>query len=88
MCAVSTAHAQKSIRQNAAFEKGLELVFDKRGQPRAGLGFDLSEERLEMFPHQAMQDRLLRPPPLVMDRVRRLGAQHGFALQSHPEANA
>ena len=50
--------------------------------------FDLREERLEMFPNQAMQDRLLRPPPLVVDRVRRRGAQHGFALQSHPDANA
>lgn len=41
-----------------------------------------------MFPHQAMQDRLLRPPPLVMDRARRRGAQHGVALQSHPRGNA
>jgi len=35
-----------------------------------------------------MQDRLLRPPPLVPERMRRRGAQHGFALQSHPQANA
>jgi hypothetical protein len=41
-----------------------------------------------MFPHQAMQDRLLGPPPLATDRVRRRGAQHGFALQSHPDMNA
>ncbi|GAB4182385.1 MAG: hypothetical protein Fur0039_27010 [Rhodocyclaceae bacterium] len=41
-----------------------------------------------MFPHQPMQERLLRPPPLVLDRVRRRGAQHGFALESHPDANA
>ncbi len=39
-----------------------------------------------MFPHQAMQDRLLRPPPLVMVRVRRRGAQHGFAFQSQKSA--
>ena len=41
-----------------------------------------------MFAHQVMQDRLFRPPPLVMGRVRRRGAQHGFALQSHPQASA
>ena len=78
--AVSTVHAQKTVRQNPAFEKGLELVFDKLRQARAGPGLDLGEEGLEMFPHQAMQDRLLRPPPLVMDRVRRRGAQHGCAF--------
>ena len=32
VCAVSTAHVQKSVRQNAALEKGLELVPDERGQ--------------------------------------------------------
>lgn len=35
-----------------------------------------------MFPHQAMQDRLVRPTPLVLDRVRRRGTQHG--LRSSP----
>ena len=85
VCAVSTAHAQKSVRQNAASEKGLELVFDKLRQARAVLRLDLSEERLEVFAHQTMQDRLLRPPPLVKDRVSRRGAQHGFAFQSHPD---
>jgi hypothetical protein len=35
-----------------------------------------------------MQDRFLRPPPLVLDRVRRRGAQHGFAFQSHADENA
>jgi hypothetical protein len=41
-----------------------------------------------MFPHQSMQGRFLRRPPLVVDRVRRRRAQHGFALESHPDANA
>ena len=72
--AVSTTHAQKSVRQDAAFEKSLELVCDKLQQARVGPDFDLGEEGLEMFPHQAVQGRLLRPPPLVMDRVRRGGA--------------
>jgi len=72
--AVSTVHAQKTVRQNPAFENGLELVFDKLRQARAGLGLDLSEERLEVFAHQTMQDRLLRPPPLVTGRVHRRGS--------------
>ena len=76
------------MRQDAAFEKGVELVLDKPRQACAGLGLDLGEEGLKIFPHQAMQDRLFRPPPLVVDRVRRCGAQHGFALQSHTDANA
>ena len=58
MRAVTSAHTQNSVRQNAAFDRGLEPVFHEPRQARAGPGFDLSEERLEMFPHQAMQDRL------------------------------
>jgi len=76
------------VRQDAALEKGLELVPDERGQARAGPRFDLSEERLEMFPHQPMQERLLGPAPLVPGRVRRRGAQRRFALRFHPDANA
>ncbi|MBL8383042.1 MAG: hypothetical protein JNM90_08220 [Burkholderiales bacterium] len=73
------------MRQDAAFEKGLELVSDKLGQARARPGFDLGEEPIEMSPHQAMQDRLFGSPPLVLDRVRPRGARHGFALQFHPD---
>ena len=86
--AVNAAHAQKSVRQNPAFEKALELVPDKLQQARASPRFDLSEERLQMLPHQPMQERLLGPPPLVLDRVRRRGAQRWFALRFHPDANA
>ncbi len=49
---------------------------------------NLGEERLQMLPHQPMQERLLGPPPLVLDRVRRRGAQRWFALQFHPDTNA
>lgn len=67
----ATAHAQKTVRQYAAFEKGLELFFDKFRQARAGLGFDLGEEGLELFLHRLIERRFLRPPPLVVnsDRV-------------------
>ncbi len=44
MCAISTTHKQKFARQNAAFKSGLELVFGKPRQTRAGPGSGLSEE--------------------------------------------
>jgi len=50
------------------------------------LAWTFSEEGLQMLPQQPMQERVLGPPPLVADRVRRRDAQQGFALQSHPEA--
>jgi hypothetical protein len=74
--------------KDAAFEKRIELVFHKLGQARRAPGFDLGEERFEMFLHHAIQGRFLRPPPLVADRVCRCGAQRWFALQSHPGGNA
>lgn len=88
VCAVSRAAHAEIRRQNAAFEKGLKRALDELRHAGAGPGLKLREERLEMFPHQAMQDRLLRPPPLAMDRVRWRGAQYGVALQFHPEARA
>jgi hypothetical protein len=52
-CACSSAGTLVlSVRQNAAFEKSLELVFDKLRQAHTVLRLDLSEERLEMFPHR------------------------------------
>ena len=53
--AVRTAHAQKAVRQDAAFEIGLELVFDKLRQARTGFRFDLGKESLELFLHQAAE---------------------------------
>jgi hypothetical protein len=65
MRAVSAAHAQKTMRQDAAFEKGLELVFDELRQARTGSRFDLGEEGLELFLHHLIERRFLRAPPLV-----------------------
>jgi hypothetical protein len=45
-CAVSAARVQKTVRQDATFEIGLELVFDKLRQARTGLRFDVGEEGL------------------------------------------
>jgi len=41
VAALATAQAQKPVRQNAAFEKGIELICDKVGQARSGLSLDL-----------------------------------------------
>ena len=57
------------------FEKCLELVFDKLRQARRTPGFDFGEERFEILLHHAIQRRFLRPPPLVVDRACRRGAQ-------------
>ena len=59
------------MREDAAFEKVIELVFDKLGQARTGFRFNLSQEGLEMFLHQPVQCRLLRAPSLVVERVAR-----------------
>ena len=65
MRAVSTAQAQKFVGQYAAFEIGLEFVFDKLRQARAGVRFDLGEKGLELFQHHLIERRFLRTPPLV-----------------------
>ncbi len=52
--------------QDAAFEKGLELVFDKLGKTRSGFRLDLGKERLDVFRYQLVQNRLLRSPALVL----------------------
>ena len=66
MRAVRTAHAQKTVGQDAAFEKGLELVYDKLRQARTGFCFDPGEEGLEMFLHDLIQGCFFRAPPFVV----------------------
>jgi alpha-D-ribose 1-methylphosphonate 5-triphosphate synthase subunit PhnG len=46
MHAARTAHVQKTVHQYAAFEIGLELVFDKLRQARTGFRFDLGEGKV------------------------------------------
>jgi hypothetical protein len=47
--AVYAAQAQKSMGQDTAFEKGVELIFNKIGQARSGLALDLGKEGLGVF---------------------------------------
>ena len=49
MRAATTTQTHKSVGQNAAFEKRLELDFDKLRQARSGSRFDLSEKALKLF---------------------------------------
>jgi len=51
------------MRQDAAFTKGLELVFEKLRRARSGFRFDLGEEGLELFLHHLIERRFLRAPP-------------------------
>ena len=44
VAAVAAAHAQEAVGQDAAFEEGVELVFDKLRQVGAGSVFGLVEE--------------------------------------------
>ena len=53
--ALGAAQAQKPVREDAALEKGIELVFDKLGQGGPALGFDLHHETLDVFLDQPKQ---------------------------------
>ena len=74
VAAPGAAQPQQAMGKDAAFQESIELVLDKLWQARCAPGFDLREKRFEVFPHQAIQDRFLWPPPLVVDRVCRRGA--------------
>ena len=60
------AQAHKAVGKDAAFEKGVELVFDKVGSARAALSLDLCQEGLEMFLDHLIQRRFFRSPSFVV----------------------
>ena len=68
MTARAAAQAQEAVRQDAAFQEGVELVTDELRQPGAGGLFGLGDETLGMLLHQAVQRGLLGPVALVVDR--------------------
>ena len=49
MGALGAAQAEKPVGENAAFEKGIELDFDKLRQAASNLGFDLRQEAFEVL---------------------------------------
>ncbi len=68
MAAVGAAQAQEAVRQDAALEEGVELVFDELRQVGAGGLLGLGEEGLGVLLHKAVQRGLLGPVTLVVDR--------------------
>jgi hypothetical protein len=51
--ALATAHVEKAVYENASAEEGIELIFDKLWQAAPTLGFDLRQERFEVFLNQS-----------------------------------
>ncbi len=72
------------MRDDAALQKRVELVFDKLRQARPCLRFDLGSEALEVFPDHPIQGGFFRAPALVENGVtsrRRLNCfAHGSFL--------
>ena len=59
MPAVTAAKTQEAAREDAAFEKGVELVLDELRQIGAGGGCGLGDEGRGVLLHQAVQGGLL-----------------------------
>ncbi len=88
--AIPAAQPQEAVGQDAAFEEGVELVFDELRQVGAGSVFGLGEESRCMLLHQAVQRGLLRavarvvhqgaiamrPPGLVSVGLHALGMEN------------
>ncbi len=68
VAAILAAQAQEAVGQDAAFEEGVELVFDELRQPGTGALFGLGEERRGMLLHQAVQRGLLGAATRAVDR--------------------
>ena len=64
MGTVGATQAQEAVGQDAALEKGIELLFDKLWQARAGLKLDVGQEGLEVFLYQLVEGGVFGTPPL------------------------
>ncbi len=70
MRTLGTAQAQKAVGEDAALEKGVELVLDERRQRHAGLRLRLRKECREVFLDQLIEYRVFGAPTFVVNRVR------------------
>ena len=52
--------------QDAAFKKGIELLFDELGQTCPGLPLDLGQEGLDVFLNQLIKDGVFGTPTFVV----------------------
>jgi len=89
VAAVAAAQAQEAVGQDAAFEEGVELVFDEMRQVGPGGHLCLGDEGSGVLLHQAVQRGLFRAVTLVMDRgaIRRpAGAAGRWLARQAPEA--
>ena len=68
MAALTAAQSQEAVREDAAFEECVELVFDELRQIGAGLGLSLREESRRVLLHQTVQRGMFRAMALVVDR--------------------
>ena len=67
MGTVGAAQAQKTMGQYAAFEKRIELLFAKIGQPRPRSQARLEPKGLKVFLNQLVEDGFFGTPPLVVN---------------------
>ena len=68
VAALAAAQPQEAVGQDAAFEEGVELVFDELRQVRARSIFGLGEEGCGVLLHQSVQRGLFRAVAIVVDR--------------------
>ena len=68
VAARAATQPQEAVRQDAAFQEGVELVTDELRQPGTCGLFGLGEERRGMLLHQAVQGGLLGSVARVVDR--------------------
>jgi hypothetical protein len=71
VAARAAAQPQEPVRQDAAFQEGVELVPDEPRQFTAGAGLSMGDETGRVLLHQAVQRGLLGTVALVMHRARR-----------------
>ena len=65
--------ASSAVGQDAAFEEGVELVFDELRQVGVGSVLGLGEEGRGVLLHQAVQRGLFRAVALAVHRANRPG---------------
>ena len=68
VAALATAQPQEAVRQDAAFEEGVELVLDEARQLGFGVGLGLIDEAGRVLLHQAVQRDLLGTVAFVLQR--------------------
>ena len=68
VAAIGAAQAQEAVRQDAALQESVELVFDELRQASASSCLSLSEETLGMLLNQAVQRGLLGAVARVVHR--------------------